>query len=187
MLSGREIAREVTSTSKRIIISPFNPKYVGPNSYDLTLAQTLKCYTIGRNLLDESQIAGGFLDPKVQNETVRHLIPEDGIILLPNQLYLGHTVETAGSDYYIPCIEGRSSIARLGVQIHMTAGFGDVGFIGQWTLEIQVAHPVKLYAGMRVCQIYFQPIVGEFDLYNGKYLHSKGVIASKINEDKELL
>jgi len=181
MLSGKEIAREVENG--RIKISPFLSSAVGPNSYDLRLGRELKVYRLELNPWSNSLPC---LDPKKENPTEDWFIPDNGLILVPNQLYLGRTLEIAGSDHYIPCIEGRSSIARLGIQVHMTAGFGDVGFIGQWTLEIQVAHAVKLYPDMRICQIYFQPIIGEYDLYRGKYKDAKGVIPSRIREDIEL-
>jgi len=182
MLSGKEIAREVDNG--RIKINPYTSDRVGPNSYDLRLSRQLKVYRLEFNPWGNAQQIQ-HLDTKEENATEDWFMPDDGLILVPNQLYLGHTVEIAGSNYYVPCIEGRSSIARLGVQVHMTAGFGDIGFIGQWTLEIQVAHPVKLYPDMRVCQIYFHQIIGDYDLYNGKYKNSKGVIPSRIREDIE--
>jgi len=174
MLSGKRIIEEVKKG--RIEISPFEPKKMGPNSYDLTLDRTLQVY---------KRFLGMPLNPKVKTDTEKWMIPDDGLSLRPGILYLGNTVEVAGSKYYIPCIEGRSSLARLGVQIHMTAGFGDIGFVGQWTLEIQVVHSVILYPNMRVCQIYFSPIVGDYNLYDGKYKNSKGVISSRAYEDKE--
>ena len=63
-------------------------------------------------------------------------IPDDGLLLEPNKLYLGRTVEYTRTDKFIPMLEGRSSTGRLGLFIHVTAGFGDVGFAGYWTLEM---------------------------------------------------
>lgn len=79
----------------------------------------------------------------------------------------------------MPFIEGRSSVGRLGISIHVTAGFGDVGFIGRWTLEISVIHPIRVYAGVEICQIAFTDIVGEFDLYTGRYANQNKVEGSK--------
>ena len=177
MLTGLEIIKEVFDG--KIVVSPFDANRVGPNSYDLRLGPTLKMYNraIGN--------MGGALDPKKVNTTTDIILNNNGYAIRPGVLYLGHTEEKAGSDHYIPCIEGRSSLARLGIQVHMTAGFGDIGFIGQWTLEIQAVHPVILYPRMRICQIYFQKPIGEIELYKGKYSESKGVIASKIYEDND--
>jgi len=95
------------------------------------------------------------------------------------RLYLGTTLEIAGSNCCVPFIEGRSSVGRLGISIHVTAGFGDVGFIGRWTLEISVIHPIRVYAGVEICQIAFTDIVGEFDLYTGRYANQNKVEGSK--------
>lgn len=172
-LTGLRIQNEVEAG--HIIIEPFNEKHLGPNSYDLTLGPELRTY--------DTQL----LDTKVENPTRVHEIHEElGYPLLPNTLYLGHTVEVAGSKLYVPCIEGRSSLARLGIQVHLTAGFGDVGFINQWTLEIVVVHPVRIYRNLRVCQIYFDTLEGVIDrLYNGKYVNSVGAVASRAHKDIE--
>ena len=152
---------------KRIHISPFSEKNIGPNSYDVRLAPTIKMYKIA---LDDS----AYLDPKKPNETELFEIPEEGIILKPGVLYLGSTMEEVGSDYYIPMYEGRSSMARLGIQSHISAGFGDVGFKSKWTLEIQVIHPVKVYPGMRIGQVYFHRVNWKANKkkyrYQGKYV-----------------
>ena len=79
---------------------------------------------------------------------------------------------------YVPMIEGRSSIGRLGMFIHVTAGFGDVGFCGYWTLEIFVIHPLRIYAGVPICQIFYHTLHGDYDEYNashGKYQHNNGI------------
>jgi len=147
-----------------IVIDPFVKLHLGPNSYDVCLGDTIKVYDIE---------PGAVLDPKIKNKTNTLLVPPTGLTLFPNVLYLGHTVEIIGSDHFVPMYEGRSSMARLGIGSHISAGFGDVGFIGQLTLEITVVHPVVVYPGMRIGQVYFHQInaIENFpkNRYYGKY------------------
>ena len=145
---------------------------LGPNSYDLSLNEKILIYT---------DIP---LDMKKKNETKELFIPKEGLILYPGKLYLAMTNEYTKTDNYVPIIEGRSSGARLGIQVHL-AGFGDNGFSGRWTLEITVAHPVRIYAGVNICQIYFQTLKGKSNnKYNGKYNDSKDVLATKMYDDE---
>lgn len=154
ILSGKEIAKQVGL--RNIQISDFDEKRVNPNSYNLRLDNEIWVY-------DED-----VLDMKKNNYFVRMRIPEEGLVLKPNVLYLGKTMEFTKTDKYVPMLEGRSSVGRLGVNIHATAGFGDIGFAGHWTLEISCIQPVRIYAGVEIAQIYYMPILGEFDLYGGK-------------------
>jgi len=129
-------------------------------------------------------VNASWLDMKKDNphETIK--IPEYGLILEPNKLYLGRTVEKTFTDKYVPMIEGRSSIGRLGICIHATAGFGDVGFNGYWTLEIFCIHPIRIYPNVEICQIYYHDIKGEYDLYNnGKYSNNTGIQTSQLYKD----
>lgn len=81
-------------------------------------------------------------------------------------------------------IEGRSSIGRMGISIHTTAGFGDIGFEGYWTLEISVIKPVIIYPFIEICQIYYCEVSGDIEkVYKGKYSNSKDIIISKIYEE----
>lgn len=172
MLTGSEIKRLVNNGS--LVIEPFNEDQINPNSYNLTLADTLLVYD-GENPI---------LETKKPNPTKKLIIPEHGIVLQPGILYLGSTVEYTKCGKYIGCIDGRSSIGRLGVQIHLTAGFGDIGFEGKWTLEISVIHPVRIYAGMQICQIYFESPEGDTDiLYHGKYMNQDAPKESHSFED----
>lgn len=132
------------------------------------------------------------LDMKKPPETIEHKIPKEGFVLHPNTLYLGVTRERAGSDFYVACIEGRSSVARLGLQVHMTAGFGDLGFKGCWTLEMVCTHSIRIYAGTKICQVYFDTVVGDIgDRYDkehrGKYGKQDEVapVASRLYKDFE--
>ena len=109
-------------------------------------------------------------------------IPEDGYILMPGTLYLGETVEYTETTGYVPKIDGRSTTGRLGIVIHLTAGFGDNGFKGKWTLEITVTHPVIVYPNMEIGQLYFEEIQGDSSMkYDGKYQNQQGVQAAKID------
>lgn len=165
ILLGEEIQDEYNEG--KIVIKPYDAKQVGPNSYDVTLSNTLKVY-FGN--IEKGEMV---LDVKKRNGTLTINIPEEGMVLRPGTLYLGSTVEAIGSDHYIPMYEGRSSMARLGIQSHISAGFGDIGFKQRWTLEITVVHPVRIYPGMKIGQIYFHHVNPEFNnkywRYQGKY------------------
>lgn len=171
ILSGREICR---CMGKEIIIEPFDESRINPNSYNLSLANELLVYE------------NDALDMKSLNPTKKITIPEEGLLLEPNKLYLGRTNEFTKTDRYVPMLEGRSSTGRLGLFIHVTAGFGDVGFAGFWTLEIFCVQPVKIYPNVEICQIYYHDIGGEFDLYkSGKYQNNTGIQPSLMYKDFE--
>lgn len=152
MLTGKAIvaARE----RGEIVIDPFDPACVNPNSYDLTLGNT---YRYPNYPFDKTES-----------------FEFDSFELQTGQLYLFSTNEVAGSNTFVPCISGKSSLARLGLSVHQTAGFGDVGFVGQWTLEVTVVRPVWVHTGMRICQVYFIRPEGELTQYTGKYQGQKG-------------
>ena len=171
ILSGREIVRHM---GREIVIEPFDPKRVNPNSYNLSLANELLVY-------DEP-----VLDMKKPNTAHRIEIPEKGLLLEPNRLYLGRTNEYTKTDRYVPMLEGRSSTGRLGLFIHVTAGFGDVGFAGYWTLEIFCVQPIRIYPNVEICQIYYHDIDGEYDVYaSGKYQNNTGIQPSLMYRDFE--
>lgn len=171
ILSGREIKNKI---GKEIVIEPFSEKQLNPNSYNLKLHNELLVY--------EEDV----LDMKKENKVKKIVIPEDGMVLEPGKLYLGRTVEYTATDNYVPMLEGRSSIGRLGLFIHVTAGFGDVGFKGFWTLEIFCVQPIKIYPGVEICQIYYHSVEGEYDKYcSGKYQNNEGVQASLLYKDFE--
>lgn len=171
ILSGKEIVKHM---GKEIIITPFDEKRVNPNSYNLSLADELLVY--------EQEV----LDMKKPNPTRRIVIPEEGLLLEPNRLYLGRTNEFTKTDRYVPMLEGRSSTGRLGLFIHVTAGFGDIGFAGYWTLEIFCVQPVRIYPNVEICQIYYHDIDGEYELYHsGKYQNNTGIQPSLMYQDFE--
>jgi len=172
ILSGLEIKRQVLN--KKIAIEPFDEKYLNPNSYNLRLHNELLIYT------------DDVLDMKKPLNTKTITIPEEGLILEPGKLYLGRTFEKTSTNQYVPMLEGRSSVGRLGLYIHVTAGFGDIGFSGYWTLEIQCVQPVKIYPMVEICQIYYHTIDGEFVEYSGgKYQNNSGVQPSLLYKDFE--
>lgn len=169
ILSGKEIKNKL---NKEIIIEPFNEAQLNPNSYNLKLHNELLVY--------EDFV----LDMKKENKARSIIIPPEGIVLETNKLYLGRTQEYTKTDNYVPMLEGRSSIGRLGLFIHVTAGFGDVGFSGYWTLEIYCIQPIRIYAGVDICQIYYHAIEGEYEKYNsGKYQNNSGVQPSLLFKD----
>lgn len=166
IITGNEILKRVEDG--RIRISDFNPDNINPNSYNLTLDNNLKMY------------ATEILDSRDHNGTKDIIIGEDGIILQPGRIYIGSTKESVWQDNdLVPMLSGRSSYARLGIDIHKTAGFGDVGFHGTWTLEIAVTQPVIIYQNTKICQIYFMPVCGEpGPVYSGKYISQQGATPS---------
>lgn len=169
ILSGKEIQKNI---GKNIKIDPFDPARLNPNSYNLRLHNELLVYK------------NDVLDMKTPNETERITIGDSGIVLQPQKLYLGRTIEYTETTNFVPMLEGRSSIGRLGLFIHVTAGFGDVGFSGYWTLEIFCVQPIRIYAGVEVCQIYYHSIEGDFDKYrSGKYQNNRGIQASLLYKD----
>ena len=108
------------------------------------------------------------------------------MLLQPGTLYLGRTAEYTRTDEFVPMLEGRSSVGRLGMCIHATAGFGDVGFVGYWTLEIFVVQPLIIYPGVEVCQIYYHTLDGDYDPYtSGKYQNNQGIQPSLMYRDFE--
>ena len=169
ILSGKEIHRNL---NKKIFIEPFNIKQLNPNSYNLRLHNELLVY--------EEPV----LDMKKPNKTRLITIPESGMVLEPGRLYLGRTIEYTRTEGFVPMLEGRSSVGRLGLVIHVTAGFGDVGFAGYWTLEMFCVNPVKIYPGVEICQIYYHTIEGDYEPYSsGKYQNNTGIQPSLLYKD----
>lgn len=169
LLSGKEIEKNL---GEKIIIEPFCSSQINPNSYNLRLSDELLVYN------------SDVLDMKVDNPVHHIKIPKNGLLLKPNKLYLGRTFEYTKTDGFVPMIEGRSSVGRLGMFIHITAGFGDVGFSGYWTLEISCIHPIIIYPNVEICQIYYHTIMGDYEKYkNGKYQNNDGVQASMLFKD----
>ena len=175
ILSGQEIKKRMGDS---IVIDPFNEDHLNPNSYNLTLHDEVMAYE--EVVLDMRQV----------NRVRRLKIPENGMVLTPNQLILARTVERTETHGLVPMIEGRSSIGRLGLFVHVTAGFGDVGFKGYWTLEMFAVQPVRIYPGVQICQIFYHEITGDITNYeNGKYQNNRDIQPSllyrELNPDAE--
>ena len=125
------------------------------------------------------------LDIRTENETIEFEIPEEGYILQPGVLYIARTKERTWTDKYIPMINGRSSGGRLGISIHICAGFGDIGFDGTWTLEITCVEPVRIYPNSEIAQVcFFKPYGKVKDLYRGRYFQQEDATASRFNRQK---
>lgn len=179
ILTGPEIQRQIDAGN--IVIDPFDPAQLNPNSYDVRLGDTLLTYAIPiYSASGASSLSWmGTLDPRKDNPTTEIKIPSDGLILYPRTLYLGSTLEHTETRGYVPMLEGKSSLARLGLSVHVTAGFGDVGFCGPWTLELTVVHHTRIYAGMKIAQICYHTIEGDIVPYAGKYQRQRGPVASR--------
>lgn len=171
ILSGPEIRKQVDAGVIRI--DPYNPEHINSNSYDVTLGGKLMEYrSLVLDIKDESTL-----------ETSSRNIPPKGYLLLPGRGVLGTTIERVHTDRYVPILNGKSTCGRLFLTIHQTAGFGDHGFDGRWTLEIMAMdRPVKLYCGMRIGQIVFETLVGEPEPYDGKYQGQEGTTAAKVGK-----
>lgn len=170
ILTGPEIVRR--RETGEIVIDPFEPTLVNPNSYNLRLHEDMLVY--------EEDV----LDMKKLPAHRRLKIPPEGLVLTPGRLYLGRTLEYTETRGLVPMLEGRSSMGRLGLFVHVTAGFGDVGFKGFWTLEILCVHPIRIYPGVQICQIFYHTIEGEVLEYNsGKYQNNRDIQPSMLYKD----
>jgi dCTP deaminase len=147
--------------NKEIVIEPFIREGLGSNSYDVHLGKHLAVY---KNKI---------LDAKQHNEVDHFEIPSEGYVIHPGTLYLGVTVEYTETYNSVPFLEGKSSVGRLGIDIHATAGKGDVGFCNTWTLEISCVQPVRIYPGMPIGQLIYFAIDGKVETYYNKKLNAK--------------
>ncbi len=169
ILSGREIEAHLGAGLE---INPFNRDQLNPNSYNLRLHNEVRVYQSSP------------LDMRVENRSEEREIPPEGLLLEPHRLYLGRTVEYTETDKFVPMLEGRSSIGRLGLFVHVTAGFGDVGFHGFWTLEMFCVQPIRIYPGVEICQIFYHSIQGDWEPYRaGKYQNNTGIQHSMLYKD----
>jgi dCTP deaminase len=155
ILSDKAILEEIERGN--IVISPYNPENLGTNSYDVHLGKYLGTYV------------DRILDAKKHNKIETFEIPDEGFVLDPGTLYLGVTEEYTETHAHVPFLEGKSSVGRLGIDIHATAGKGDVGYCNTWTLEISVSQPVRIYHGMPIGQLIYFKVDGDIkNFYNRK-------------------
>ncbi len=193
ILTGPEIRRQVELG--RITIDPFNPKHVNPASIDLTLGNQVTMYNGTYNPKRWSKYVddGSLYRPALRDTkmvwdtrcawptTTVTIDREVGWVLKPDLCYLLHTAERINTDHYVPIIDGKSSVGRAFVMVHYTAGYGDPGFDGQFTLEVSSRFPVRVYPGMRICQIRFHTMIGETLTYAGSYKGATmGAVASRL-------
>jgi len=170
ILTGEKIREEVKRN--RIVIEPFDPQCLEPNSYGFHLGKEFLVYE------------EGVLDVKQNNPFKSFDTPESGFVLLPNRLYLSKTFEVLGSAYYAQTLHCRRSVSTMGMWIHFSAPLGHTGAIIPWTLEILVSHPMIVYPYMPIGKIAFWENKGKIVDYSGRYLNSETVIASKIHNDR---
>jgi len=166
ILSDKKILEYIESGD--IIIRPFDRKNLSSNSYDVHLSKYMGTYK------------DPILDAKKHNEIDIFEIPDEGIVMQPGTLYLATTEEYTETHKHVPFLEGKSSTGRLGIDIHATAGKGDVGFCGFWTMEMSATHPVRIYSGMPIGQLIYYVVLGEVELpYNkkgtAKYLNKEHI------------
>ena len=174
ILTGEEIRKHL---GKNIVIEPFDEENLNPNSYNLTLHEEIITY--------EEVV----IDMKKPNRVRRIAIPDDGLVIGPNQLYLARTRERLETHNFVPMIQGRSSVGRLGLFVNITAGFGDVGFQGYWTIELFAVQPIRIYAGVPICQILYHQVQGDIREYESKYQNNVGIqpslLYNELNPDAE--
>ena len=159
ILTDKEILAEIEKG--QIVIEPFDKAMLGTNSYDVHLGKYLATY---RNRV---------LDARKHNQIQTFEIGPEGFVLEPHVFYLGVTEEYTETLKHVPFLEGKSSVGRLGIDIHATAGKGDVGFCNTWTLEISVSQPVVIYAGMPIGQLIYFKVSGEIENYYNKKTNAK--------------
>ncbi len=164
ILTGTEIEHAVKWGE--ITIDPFNKKQLNPNSYNFRLHSKIL-----RVLLNEKN--------ESSFETIK--IQDKGFILMPYVLYLGATNEIIGSSNYAMTLLGKSTLGRLGLFLNATADLGHFGSVSQWTLELSVVQPLKIYPNMEIGQIAFWLQEGKYGGYKGKYLKDLGPKPSKEN------
>jgi len=171
ILTGPAIA--AARAAGDITIEPFDPERLNPNSYNFALGDGLRVY------------AAEILDPDEDNATEEIALPPEGIVLEPRRLYLAHTAEVLGGRRYAPTFAARSSVARLGLFIHCSGGLGDVGYVGQWTLQLVAEVPIRVRPGMRIGQMSWWVAEGEPAPYGGKYQGARGAVASRAHLDRK--
>lgn len=169
IITGKEIAKQVRL--KRIIIEPYETSRITTNSYDLTLGDAYLRY--------EERV----LDPAKKPRYTISKIPKRGIVLKPGDFILGHSAEKIGSNHYVPIIHAKSSIARLGLFVHVTADLIDIGSKGNVTFQLYATLPVRIYPGMLIGQVSFWVPYGKIVLYKGKYQGSVGPQPSQVFKD----
>lgn len=155
-----------------IEIDPWDQTQLNPASYDLTLGEHVTVYDfpVIHDVRERpSRLRRAVIDP-------------EGFVIHPGKGYLMHTRERIATTRYVPVLDGKSSIGRLFISVHQTAGYGDPGFNGQFTLEVTTLYSIRLYAGMRIAQLRFHELSSPVAKpYKGNYVDgdARGPVASK--------
>lgn len=170
ILTSSEILKNMERGN--IAIAPFDADKLNPNSYNVSIGTQLIAY---KDVI---------IDLKQKANTYSMNIPESGLILQPGRLYLAKTLEYTETKGLVPVLYGRSSAARAGLFVHASAGLGDDGYKGHWTLSLIPSQPVKIYPNMSLAQIVYFKTLGESTYYSGKYQNSQDAIPQKFNEEE---
>lgn len=149
ILTGHEIARAVGAGE--VTIDPFDVRQLNPNSYNYHLGDQLMLVGSQGRIVDDVRI------------------PNSGYLLEPDRLYLGNTREMIGSERYVPTLNGRSSLGRLGLFLNVSADLGNLGAVHRWTLELVCVQPLMIYPYMSIGQACFWSTIGPAITYGGIY------------------
>lgn len=170
ILTGPAIEMEMAAG--RVVVDPAPPWGAGPNSLDLRLGTTMRRYK-------HPGIINPYHPPPLvdvpffmHRPWMRRLLGYPNIdrwLLHPGRVYLATTMERTYTPHHVPRLDGRSSTGRLGLFVHVTAGFGDVGFNQRWVVELVAMHPIWVSPGMRLFQLYLDSPEGELRQYAGRY------------------
>ena len=165
MLSDKEILYEKEKGS--IVIEPYDMRQLGTNSYDVRLGEFIARGNSNQKLIDVfdmNDILKYWKIQKILSPTIR---------IFPHETILCHTIEVIGGRNNIATkMNARSSLGRCGISVCKCAGFGDVGYINKWTMELtnHLDIAVALKVGMRIAQISFFKVGKTLKQYSGKYL-----------------
>lgn len=182
MLSDRDISAELAA--RRIGLDPWDPAMLQPSSVDVRLDRFFR-------LFDNHRYA--FIDPAVDQPELTRLVEvaaDEAFILHPGEFVLASTLEVISLPNDVAArLEGKSSLGRLGLVTHSTAGFIDPGFEGHVTLELSnvATLPIKLWPGMKVGQFCFfklsSPAAHPYGEYGNRYQGQRGPTASRSHEN----
>lgn len=167
ILTGPKIIEEYKAG--HITLDPFIPEQINPNSVD---------YRIGPDLKQFDYFDGN----KAVFKTIP--FPEEGVVLQPHEMYLGHTLEVIGSSKYAMSLIGRSSLGRLGLFLQVSADLGHTTSSHQWTLEIVATKPIRIYPNMKIGQVSFWKNKGDLKVSPKTYALLSGAQESHVNKDK---
>ena len=180
LLSDRDIKRQIDD--ERVVLDPFDPSMIQPSSIDVRLDRLFR-------LFDNHKYP--FIDPAEEQPELTRLVevePDEPFILHPGEFVLGSTYETITlPDDVAARVEGKSSLGRLGLLTHATAGFVDPGFSGHVTLELSnvATLPIKLWPGMKIGQLCFFQLTSPAEhpygsaQYGSHYQGQRGPTASR--------